>query len=778
VTPLGGCYVHLTWRLDILLSDARMQHGMFSFDFAAEKADGSGTYTTGTLSGRAARADAPRAADGTAGACLDSEDAPHTRTQLPLLSPVWRVPTEADRALYFGRALCLEANGVAGTPPLRLTLKTRAANVPEGGTSIVTSAAAASPVFSLLPRKVPLDLALREVAQHSVLLGWQLPFTTLLGVEMEIDAVTDTGLRLPQRRLLLPRASTAWPPTKSTIALNDTARYLVTGLDAAGRYRVALRPLYPTPQCPSPSVCATTASLVAAGVTSAPGAEAELFFRTREAALDPPVIANITQRAGLPGLLLYVLAPTLDRSNDETVIVSVATWITRNSNNDDIKSATYTEASSNAVLPVANGGYQVTGVLANDEIITPFTAYAIAVQLRLLSGVRTPFSAPITVRSAPDLPSEPDELELYREGVRLLRIAFDVPRPLNGLLEGYRVTVQGQASDSGSRRRSDDAAATQHSIWLPAEVSGTGEVAIRFLGLDEKLVYTVAVQSVNVAGASSSNATASTAISGVFLAQASRPPTETGLLSSGAMAGAIIGAILAALAVWWAGLAYLRRRGYGKRGTLAEMLEEEMDRALSRRFAGMSDDLVVEGAKLSEMAIKRSTLLLRQELHRGAFGALRLATIQGGATVLSGAAGSLARNAGTAGAHGQRVVARIMGDTIDLPHCAAVLLEARVLASLDHPNIATVVGVCIEERPLMIAIEYSEAVGSGLWGREGGGCEDVWRRRPHYAVSAVCIQLSINVVVRLNCLLPSLVSVNSTFRGSCASFLLMRGSLC
>ena len=148
-----------------------------------------------------------------------------------------------------------------------------------------------------------------------------------------------------------------------------------------------------------------------------------------------------------------------------------------------------------------------------------------------------------------------------------------------------------------------------------------------------------------------------------------------------------------------------------------EQLEDLMEKLVSRRFPRLSEAVAMDGVKLDDLALRRLALLLRQELHRGNFGVLRFATVQG-----SGGGGGVSAAIGRACRidHSGLVVACLLPITVDMRHCAAVLLEARLLASMTHASIVNIAGVCLDERPFVLAVEDAEAVSEGGRGEDDG----------------------------------------------------------
>lgn len=458
-----------------------------------------------------------------------------------------------------------------------------------------------------------------------------------------------------------------------------------------------------------------------------------LFFRTKLDPPQPPVITgSTTNPAG--SVDFYVRgASNLQSSSQVTAIV--AAWVCRDSNGASMTNSPFLEQEKSPPQPT-NGIYFVLGVL--EGFLSSGTEYCFTLQLGVSKVPPLPYASIVRLTTAPALPTPVSSLAFYRQSAQQLLLQWPVPRPLNGTLRSYQVYLTAvlpadvdfaTGANSGAVAKSNGRSSREvkeqrisAAFNLPADLVGVNNVRLLMDCLEPSSRYLIRVQVQNSVGWSGNSSEFDSAVTGSMVEEQlnaggnlaslasddKSASASSGTVSTGGLVGAIIGGMLAGIAVWLVILVILRRRHSQRVAEVPEVekLEDLMEQLSSRRFPRLSEAMVVESVKLEDLALKRPSLLLRQELHRGEFGVLRFATIQSGSAAAGGPGMGSACRVDSSGA----TVARLLPANMNLQLCAAVLLEARILASVHHPNILAVAGVCLEERPFVVAMEYAESV--------------------------------------------------------------------
>ena len=163
--------------------------------------------------------------------------------------------------------------------------------------------------------------------------------------------------------------------------------------------------------------------------------------------------------------------------------------------------------------------------------------------------------------------------------------------------------------------------------------------------------------------------------------------------SQSVVVGAVLGSLAGILILILLIIIY-RRRGISKRTAVLEKELSKLTQVHQRVKSAFERDYAEIAASgydaLETLATQRKNIALEREIGRGNFGVVHLAKLTRGR-----------RNVET-------VAVKLLnpGSSVDMQ--VQFCIEARLMHSLQHPNIVSILGVCVTELPLMLIMEYFE----------------------------------------------------------------------
>jgi hypothetical protein len=335
------------------------------------------------------------------------------------------------------------------------------------------------------------------------------------------------------------------------------------------------------------------------------------------------------------------------------------------------------------------------GALSNSFDAAELDAYSLyAVSLTLSTAQRRLFSAPRLYRTDEKVPEKPPRVLAQRRTSLQATVTVLPPDPMNGVMQNYTLTVQ-QAEPLNAAASAAAPDAARHTCILPAlEIGDGGTFRNRPLlldGLDPQLRHDLTVVAANRAGSSVPSSTSRLR----ELTQLSVAAAEEEL-SSSALLGALLGGFFAGLiTVWFITTRYCRGETKSSAREDLPELTDEIEQATRHRFGNAMASLASEGVLLQEIGLRRESVILRNELEKGAFGVLRK---------------GLLKEAVRGFSPNDAVTVLCMDRSVPLALRAIVLAEARVLASLSCPHILPVIGVDLYGNPMLAVTKAAAEV--------------------------------------------------------------------
>ncbi|EDQ86142.1 uncharacterized protein MONBRDRAFT_38524, partial [Monosiga brevicollis MX1] len=451
------------------------------------------------------------------------------------------------------------------------------------------------------------------------------------------------------------------------------------------RYRLTVFPLAPGFTCVAPSACSVLR--VPLGELMGPAAEQEFSMLETIAAISP-ANDSVTVEEGSPYDTLTV--------SSVSAFNATRMWMTVNSNNETQVAGVLLEfdPASQELNIDGQAVLKTTQDYDLEEVsLAPYAVYNVSISPEL--GIKRCFSPDIVYRAASQSPAQPDRIRALRFQSHSIHASVPVSYPANGPVLGHIMSISatsGRGFTMDTSASTDDESGTGDDSTVDFTCRLSHSLNVRedvyiVVGLNRSYHFNVSHQVVGRGNSQVSEGSNQAELGEIFIntARSSASSGAQQRVASSVMLGALIAAFVMALGTIFLVHFLVDRWSAAEKATVLDELEEQIEEMLALRFPAVEAAGQVE---LRDRILERSSIALRAELSRSAFGALREGAMQNTAKTFEGQA---------------KLVVCSMGETVPARHKALVLAETRVLGSLEHRHIMQLLGVVVAEQPTLIA---------------------------------------------------------------------------